>query len=102
MSNTKVKIDVRKVAKLANLTLTDEEVKKFEDQLGNILGYIEELEKVDTSGVEPTSQTTGLTNITRIDEIKVDRILNLEEVFANTVKKHNNYFVVDAVIDKDN
>lgn len=63
-----MKIDVVKVAKLANLPLTSAEEKKFGKQLASILDYMEVLNKVDTSNVEPTSQVTGLKNVMREDE----------------------------------
>jgi aspartyl-tRNA(Asn)/glutamyl-tRNA(Gln) amidotransferase subunit C len=58
---------VRHIAKLARLGLSDEEVKKFSTQLTNILQYVEVLGEVDTSNVEPTNQVTGLTNVMRPD-----------------------------------
>lgn len=65
--------DVRHVAKLARLTLTDEEVARFTKDLGGIFALIEQLGEVDTSSVEPTAQVTGLTNIAREDVIRSDR-----------------------------
>ena len=59
--------DVRHIAKLARLSLTDEEIARFPDQLTSILAYVDMLKEVDTSGVEPTSQVTGLDNALRED-----------------------------------
>ena len=55
--------EVRHVAKLARIALTDEEVKKFTSQLSKVLGYMEILNEVDTSKVLETSQVTGLKNV---------------------------------------
>jgi len=60
---------VRHVAKLARLNLTDEEVKKFAGQLSGVLEYVDILKEVDTEGVEITSQVTGLKNVMRKDEV---------------------------------
>lgn len=60
---------VRHIAKLARLGLSDEEVKKFSTQLTNILQYIEVLNEVDTSAVAPTNQVTGLANVVRPDVV---------------------------------
>lgn len=57
------------VAKLARLGLTEKEVEKFQKELSNILDYVEILSEVDTKGVEPTAQVTGLKNVTRKDEV---------------------------------
>ena len=61
------KEQVEHIASLARLRLTDEEKEKYSGQLSGILDYFEKLSAVDTSGVEPTSQVTGLTNATRDD-----------------------------------
>ena len=63
---------VRHLAKLSKLKLSDDEIKKFTPQLGEILDFFKMLQEVDTSGVEETSQVTGLENVTRKDEIEVD------------------------------
>lgn len=61
--------DVLKLAQLARLELTDAEVEEFADELSEILQYVEQLGSVDVTGLKPTQQTTGLTNVTRDDEI---------------------------------
>ena len=62
--------DVLKLARLARLELTDEEVEEFSQELTAILDYVEQLQSVDVSGVEPTHQISGLTNVMRADEIR--------------------------------
>lgn len=56
------------IAKLSKLDLSREEVRKFQKQLSSILGYIKLLDEVDTTKVEPTTQTTGLKNVYQEDE----------------------------------
>ncbi len=67
--------DVLKLARLARLELTDEEVKKFQVELTSILQYVEQIQKADVRGLEPTTQVTGLKNVMREDEsaIRSDR-----------------------------
>ncbi len=60
---------VRHIAKLARLALSEKEVTKFSRELTAILDYIEKLKEVDTKNVEATAQVTGLHNITRTDAI---------------------------------
>jgi aspartyl-tRNA(Asn)/glutamyl-tRNA(Gln) amidotransferase subunit C len=62
--------DVLKLARLARLDLTDEEVEKYRTELSDILQYVEQLQSVDVKGVEPTRQVTGLTNVTRADKTR--------------------------------
>jgi len=63
------KQEVQKIAKLARLELTDEEIDKFAPQLSDVFKYFEKLKKVNTENVEPTAQVTGLENVYRDDEI---------------------------------
>jgi len=95
-------IDVEHVAKLAKLELTSDEVKKFRNQLGEILEYMDQLMEVDVAMVEPTSQTTGLTNVVREDEIDMTRVFGQKEAISGTEKTLNGYFVVPALLNKNN
>jgi len=63
--------DVLKLARLARLTLTEEEVEKYQKELSEILKYVEQLQSADVEGLEPTSQVTGLKNVMR-DDVIVD------------------------------
>lgn len=92
-----MKIDVTHVAKLANLPLNGTEKKKFEKQLSSILEYIEKLNEVDTNGIDPTSQVTGLENVTREDNAADS--FTQEEATANTSSKHNGLFKVPAILE---
>lgn len=94
-----MKIDVKKVAKLANLTLTAEEEGKFEKQILNILEYVEKINTANVKNVEPTSQVTGLENITRDDLPKPS--LTQKEALSGTENTHDGMFKVPAVLDND-
>jgi aspartyl-tRNA(Asn)/glutamyl-tRNA(Gln) amidotransferase subunit C len=61
--------DVLKLAKLCRLELTEHEIEKFSDEIGAILDYVEQLQSVDVTNIEPTLQVTGLVNATREDKI---------------------------------
>lgn len=89
------KEEVLHIAKLANLTLTDEEVEVFAGQLSETLNYVERLKELKTENILPTFQTTGLKNITREDEIKPS--LTQEEALKNTKSAHKGYFKVKAI-----
>ena len=84
--------DVLKLAQLARLKLTDEEVNEFAGELSEILQYVESLGKVDVKGLKPTNQVTGLKNVTRSDEIKnygydvADLMKNLPEQTDGHIK----------------
>lgn len=61
--------DILKLAALARLDLTDEEVAEYSEELTAILHYVEQLQSVNVDGLQPTQQVTGLTNVTRDDRI---------------------------------
>jgi aspartyl-tRNA(Asn)/glutamyl-tRNA(Gln) amidotransferase subunit C len=63
-------LDVKYVAHLARLQLSSDEEKKLSAQLGHILGYIEKLNELDVTGVEPTAHAVPMVNVTRPDEIQ--------------------------------
>jgi aspartyl-tRNA(Asn)/glutamyl-tRNA(Gln) amidotransferase subunit C len=84
--------DVLKLARLAKLDLTDEEVERYAAELGEILDYVAQLQSVEVDGLEPTNQVTGLTNVTRPDEIKdygyepAELLKNVPSVQDNQIK----------------
>ncbi len=93
-----MKIDVKKIAKLSKLTLTASEEKEFGGQLNNIVEYIEKLNAIDTKGIEPTAQVTGLKNVTRNDNY-TDDMLTQEQALSGDKNVHNGLFVVDKLVD---
>jgi len=92
------KDEVKHVAKLAKLSLTPQEVKKFQKQLSEVLDYVDVLKKLDTKDIEPTSQVTGLENVFRSDEPSPS--LQPEEVLKNAKEKNNGLFLVKAILRK--
>ena len=70
MSSSITKQQVEHVAGLANLQVSDKELELYTKQIKDVLGYVEQLDKVDTAGVKPTYQTIdGMTNVWREDEV---------------------------------
>jgi len=64
------KKEIQHIANLARLELTEKELKTYGSQLSDVLSYIDQLQEVDVTDVEPTAQVTGLENIFREDEIE--------------------------------
>lgn len=64
------KEEVKHIAKLARLGLTEKEIEKFQKELSSILDYFEKLKKVAVEGIEPTSQSVLVENVMREDEIE--------------------------------
>ncbi|MDO4781473.1 MAG: Asp-tRNA(Asn)/Glu-tRNA(Gln) amidotransferase subunit GatC [Candidatus Saccharibacteria bacterium] len=62
--------DVQRLASLSGLQLADDEAAGLRQDLDNIVGYIQQLSELDTTGVEPTYQVTGLENVWRDDEVE--------------------------------
>lgn len=93
-----MKIDVSRIAKLASLPLKTDEKKKLEKQLEETLGYIENLNEVDTKNIVPVSQVTGLENVSREDETAPS--LSQDETLKNSKSTHNGFFKVKGVLNK--
>ena len=89
--------DVLKLARLARLSLTDDEITAFTSELAEILHYVEQLDKVDTSSLEPTSQVTGLVNVMRPDTEK-SYGYEPRELLKNVPKTENNQIKVNRMI----
>lgn len=62
--------DVLKLARLARLDITEEEIALYQKELSNILQYVEQIQKADVTGLKPTTQVTGLTNVMRDDQVQ--------------------------------
>ena len=92
------KTDVLHVAKLAKIEITGKEVEKYSEQLSKVVDYFSQLSEVDTEKVEPTSQTTGLENVTRPDLVKTENCLTQDEVVSGTDGIYNGYFKVGAIL----
>ena len=90
--------DILHVAKLAKIEISDKDVEKYSEQLSQVVDYFSNLSEVDTENVEPTSQTTGLENVTRSDLVKTENSLTQEEAIAGTDKIYNGYFRVGAIL----
>jgi aspartyl-tRNA(Asn)/glutamyl-tRNA(Gln) amidotransferase subunit C len=93
------KADVLHVAKLAKLSLTDAEIIKYTSQLSTVVDYFSELSNVDTTNIEPTSQTTGLTNVYREDIVTSNQSLTQNEALSGTDKIYNGFFKVPAILE---
>ena len=89
---------VKKVAKLANLDINDSEIEKYCEQLSKTLDYIELLEKVDTSRVDPTFNITDNFNVMS-DDTAIES-LTTEEALKNG-KSKNGYFITKGVFDNE-
>lgn len=90
-----MKINVPHVAKLANLTLTTQEITKFEKQLSDVLDYVKQLEKAPTENVRETSQVTGLENVTREDS--AESSLSQAEALSTAKATKNGFFQVKGI-----
>jgi aspartyl-tRNA(Asn)/glutamyl-tRNA(Gln) amidotransferase subunit C len=90
-------MDIKYVAHLARLALTPEEEEKLAGQLGNILHYIEKLNQLDVSNVEPTSHAVPLVNVTREDAVRPS--LPNEEALRNAPAKANGLFLVPKIVE---
>ena len=90
------KKDVEHIAKLARLEFNEQQKEKLTQEMNDILGYIEKLNEVDTSNVEPLSHVIELSNVMREDEVKPS--LSQKEALKNAPEKTEKFFKVPKVI----
>ena len=88
---------VEKVAKLARLQLSGEELDRYGQQLGAILDYIAKLEKLDVSGLEPLAHAVDSDNVFRDDVPKPS--LPREDALRNAPEKTGDFFIVPKIIE---
>lgn len=89
---------VKKVAKLANLQISEADELKYTKQLSAILDYFDQLNKVHTENVEPTFNVTGNSNVLAEDEIKES--LSQNEALQNASNKKEGFFVTKGVFEE--
>ena len=89
--------EVRHVAALARVAMTDDEVELMRSQLSNILDHVDVLNQVDTEGVEPTGHSVDVTSVMRDDN--VSESAQLEDVLANAPSTHDDFIRVKAVLE---
>lgn len=89
--------DILKLAQLARLDLREEEIAEFTGELSEILQYVEQLQSVDVTGLAPTNQVTGLTNVTRQDEI-VDYGYEPKELLKNVPSLQDDLIKVKRIL----
>ncbi len=89
--------EVEHVARLARLELTEGEKEQMRAQLDSILSYIEKLNELDTSAVEPTSHVLPMKNVFREDEVRPS--LSQEEALANAPDRQDLFFRVPRILE---
>lgn len=90
------KIDVRHVAKLARIALSEDEVARFGEQLGNLLEHVNVLSELDTASVPATAQVVESRNVERPDEISP--CLDRETVLSMAPQRQGGFFRVPRII----
>lgn len=96
-----IKIDekqVRQVAKLSRLKLSDAQIHEFSTQLSAILGYIEKLNELDTKNVEPLAHCLPVHNVFRDDVVKPS--LGTQKVLANAPQTDDQFFLVPKILEE--
>ena len=88
--------DVRKVATLARLNLPDDKIATYTGQLESILGYVSQLEQVDTTGVPETTRAVEVTNVTRQDGVNPTPVR--EEILNQAPQREGNFFRVPKIL----
>ena len=95
---SKLSIDeIQKVAKLARISLSDDEIEKLATETSSILDFVELIQSTNTDGVNTTSQVTGLTDVWRQDEVKKSKVTP-KDLLAGAPDTHEGYIKVRKVL----
>ena len=89
---------VRKVAKLARLELSDAEVEEFAGQLSAILDYVARMNELNTEGIEPLAHCLAVNNVFREDVVKES--LGTEKTLANAPQRDGAFFKVPKILEE--
>ncbi|TEU16176.1 MAG: Asp-tRNA(Asn)/Glu-tRNA(Gln) amidotransferase subunit GatC [Anaerolineales bacterium] len=89
---------VRHIAELAKLGITEEEAELFAGQLSEILEYAQMLNQLDTSAIPPTAQAIRMRSVTRRDEVQPS--LSPDKILANAPQRQGNCFKVKLILDQ--
>ena len=90
--------EVKHLAKLASLQLSEEELKKYSQQLEETIDYVDNLKELDTENITPTSHTVNLKDVFFTDGEKNERGLTEDEATKNAKNKKNSFFVVKRIL----
>jgi len=97
MSEKEIDLDlVRHIGRLSRIELTDEELHTFSRQLGEIIGYFDKLQELDTENIEPMAHAVELQNV--LAEDVPSPSLTPDEALANAPHRDGDYFMVPKVI----
>jgi aspartyl-tRNA(Asn)/glutamyl-tRNA(Gln) amidotransferase subunit C len=92
------RIDIRHVARLARLALTDDEIATFGPQLGSLMTHVDALAELDTNDVSATAQVVPSRNVQREDRIRPETMLTREAALRNAPVAQSGYFRVPRII----
>lgn len=92
------KINIKHIAKLANLPIPEDKLAKLEKQLEETLEHVDRLQQIDTSKITGTNEVTSLSNVTRDDIVTLS--LTQEEALQNAKQIHNGLFVVSVILEE--
>ncbi len=92
-----MKISIEHIGRLARLSLSDEEKELFGRQINSILDYMEKLNELDTTGVEPTSHVISISNVAREDEPRMS--LEREDALMNAPDHTDKFYRVPKIIE---
>ena len=89
--------EIEHVARLARLELSAAEKEEFTGQLNEILNFVEQLNQIDTTGIEPTAHAMQINNVYRPDQVKPS--LDLEQALSNAPDRIDNFFKVPKTLE---
>lgn len=92
-------MDVKHLAKLANLQFSDDKLASLKSQIEATFDYVNTLQATDTKDIPETNQVTGLESVLREDRVDEQRMLTQQQALSGAKNTHQGYFVVPAILE---
>lgn len=89
--------EILKIARLAHIEVTEDELAVFQDKISSVLDYVGQLQEIDLKGVEPTAHVSGVTNVLRPDEVKSCEAATRERLLESMPAREGDYLKVKAI-----
>ena len=103
MDSNNQQLNIKNLAELAKINLTDEELEKFKDQIKDIIDHFSSLKKIDTNNFNSNYWEIDKNKVVELDELRKDEVANsfeTNEIFQNAPENENGFFKIRKILDR--
>ena len=103
MDSNNQQLNIKNLAELAKINLTDEELEKFKDQIKDIIDHFSSLKKIDTNNFNSNYWEIDKNKVVELDELRKDEVtksFEINEIFQNAPENENGFFKIRKILDR--